>query len=76
MMVAELIKKLIDVSGANLNYKVEFWTEATLERCQEGVYDEGLEDWTCEPEIALDPKAWATGDPETDTVVTIKIKVE
>lgn len=76
MTVAELINKLIDVSGGNLNYKVEFWSEATLERCQEGVYDEGLEDWTCEPEIALDPKAWATGDPETDTVVTIKIKVE
>ena len=76
MTVAELIKKLFDVSGGNLNYKVEFWSEATLERCQEGVYDEGLEDWTCEPDIALDPKAWNTGDPETDTAVTIRIKVE
>ena len=76
MTVAELIKKLIDVSGGNLNYKVEFWSEATKERCEEGVYDEVLEDYTSDAEIALDPHGWNTGDPKKDTVVTIRIKIK
>ena len=76
MTVAELIKKLIDVSGGNLNYEVEFWSEATKERCEEGVYDGVLEDYTSEPEIALNPHGWNTGDPEKDTVVTFRIKIK
>ena len=62
MTVAELIKKLLDVSEGNTNRNVKFFVEVSEDIVKECANDETcFEDWTSDFEIEEDkPYLWDT----------------
>ena len=75
MTVAELIKKLLDVSDGNINRKVFWFVEVSEDIVKECANDETcFEDWTSGYKVEADDRPYLWGVEEKDAPIKIITK--